>query len=225
LIAFVNKFRGIILGFLIWVIYKIISSTWRTSVFEHPDLKTCVAEKKSFILAHFHGDELVLLSQIRRYQIATITSTSKDGELMNTAVRLLGGKTSRGSSTRGGASALKGLIHLCKQGHSCSFAVDGPKGPIFQVKPGVFETSRLLKAPIFACGVTVDRAWHFPKSWNKTFLPKPFAKIQIYWQGPALSIDKSIDPRDPELAKALQNQLFDARRQSANLIAAKHTQT
>ncbi len=223
--AFVNKFRGIILGFLIWVIYKILSSTWRISVFEHPEMKACVSEKKSFVLAHFHGDELVLLSQIRKYRTATITSSSKDGELMNTAVRLMGGKTSRGSSTRGGVSALKGLIQLCKLGHSCSFAVDGPKGPIFEVKPGVFETARLIKAPIFFGGVAVDRAWHFPKSWNKTFLPKPFSKVQICWQGPALVIDKSIDPRDPDLAKALQNHLFDARRQSANLIAATHTQT
>jgi lysophospholipid acyltransferase (LPLAT)-like uncharacterized protein len=221
----VNKFRGLILGFLIWIIYKIISSTWRVSVFEPQDMKDLLVQKTPLILSHFHGDELVLISLVKKYKIATMTSTSRDGEIMNTALKLLGAKTSRGSSTRGGVSALKGLIQLCKSGHSCSFAVDGPKGPIFEVKPGVFETSRLLKAPIFACGVTVDRAWHFPKSWNKTFLPKPFSKVQIYWQGPALWIDKSIDPRDSNLAKALQNQLFDARRHSANLIAAPSTGT
>ena len=144
---------------------------------------------------------------------------------MHMALKLLGAKTSRGSSTRGGVSALKGLIQLCKNGHSCSFAVDGPKGPLYEIKPGVFETSRLLRAPIFACGVSVDRAWSFPKSWNKTYFPKPFSKVHIFWQGPALWIDKTHDPRDPHLAKSLQNQLFDARRQSANLIAAKPAQS
>ncbi len=215
-----NKFRGLILGFLIWIIYKIISSTWRVTIFEPDDMKDLIQKKTPLILSHFHGDELVLISLVKKYKIATMTSTSKDGEIMNTALYLLGAKTSRGSSTRGGVSALKGLIQLCKLGHSCSFAVDGPKGPIFEVKPGVFEVSRLLRAPIFACGVSVDRAWHFPKSWNKTFFPKPFSKIIIYWLGPGRWIDKSIDPRDPDLAKALQNQLFDARGQSANLIAA-----
>ena len=220
-----NKLRGIVLGFLIWIIYKIISSTWRVTLFEPPDMKDLLLKKKPLILSHFHGDELVLISLVKKYQIATMTSTSKDGEIMNTALKLLGAKTSRGSSTRGGVSALKGLIDFCKQGHSCSFAVDGPKGPIFEVKPGVFEISRLLKAPIFACGVSADQAWHFPKSWNKTYFPKPFSKVDIFWQGPALWVDKTIDPRDPVLAKALQNQLFDARRQSANLIAARASQS
>ena len=220
-----NKLRGIVLGFLIWIIYKIISSTWRVTLFEPPDMKDLLLKKKPLILSHFHGDELVLISLVKKYQIATMTSTSKDGEIMNTALKLLGAKTSRGSSTRGGVSALKGLIDFCKQGHSCSFAVDGPKGPIFEVKPGVFEISRLLKAPIFACGVSADQAWHFPKSWNKTYFPKPFSKVNIFWQGPALWVDKTIDPRDPVLAKALQNQLFDARRQSANLIAARASQS
>ncbi len=220
-----NKLRGIVLGFLIWIIYKIISSTWRVTLFEPPDMKDLLLKKKPLILSHFHGDELVLISLVKKYQIATMTSTSKDGEIMNTALKLLGANTSRGSSTRGGVSALKGLIDFCKQGHSCSFAVDGPKGPIFEVKPGVFEISRLLKAPIFACGVSADQAWHFPKSWNKTYFPKPFSKVNIFWQGPALWVDKTIDPRDPVLAKALQNQLFDARRQSANLIAARASQS
>ncbi len=214
-----NKIRGIFLGSIIWVIYKIISSTWKISIYEHPEMKDCLLKKIPFVLAHFHGDELVLLSQIRKYKTATITSTSKDGEIMTAAVWFAGGKTVRGSSTRGGASALKGLIRLSKLGHNSSLAVDGPKGPIFEIKPGIFEISRLLKAPIFSGGVAVDRAWHFPKSWNKTFLPKPFSNVKIYWNGPAMTVDKTMDPRDPALAKTLQNQLFDARRQSANLIA------
>jgi lysophospholipid acyltransferase (LPLAT)-like uncharacterized protein len=220
-----NKLRGVVLGFLIWIIYRLISMTWRVTRVEPPLMKSMFAEKKPFMLAHFHGDELVLLSEISRYRVATITSTSKDGELMNTAVLLAGGKTSRGSSTRGSVGALKGLIKLCKNGNNSSFAVDGPKGPIFEVKPGVFEVVRLLSSPIFAGGAYADRAWHFPRSWNKTFLPKPFARVTIYWIDTNIQIDKSTDPRDPILAKTLQNQLFDARRQSANLIAATRTQS
>jgi len=220
-----NKLRGFFLGFLIWILYKILSSTWKINVVEHPEMTMHISKRNPVILAHFHGDELVLLSLIRKYRTATITSTSKDGEIMTTAVWFAGGKTVRGSSTRGGAAALKGLLRLCKSGHNCSLAVDGPKGPLFEIKPGVFEISRLLRAPIFSGGVWVDRAWHFPKSWNKTFLPKPFAKVNVYWRGPALWVDKTVNPRDIDLAKTLKNQLFDARRQSANLIAATAAQS
>ncbi len=213
------KIRGFILGFLVWLIYKIISMTWRVHVVEPASMQKSLQEKKSLILSHFHGDEIALISLVPRYQIATMTSTSKDGEIMNTVLALLGAKTSRGSSTRGGVSALKGLLSLMKRGHNCSFAVDGPKGPLHKVKPGVFETSRLTKSKIFAGGVAVDRAWYFPKSWNKTYFPKPFARVVFYWLDPEITVDKDTDPRDPNLAKVLENQLIDAHRLARKLIA------
>ncbi|MBC7421100.1 MAG: DUF374 domain-containing protein [Bdellovibrio sp.] len=219
-----NKIRGCFLGFLIWIIYRSLSLTWKIYIQEPDELKKNVFEKTPVILAHFHGDELALVALTPIYKIATMTSTSKDGELMNTVLHLLGGKTSRGSSTRGGVSALKGLIEHCRNGSNSSIAVDGPKGPIYEVKPGVFELSRLMKSQIFAAGVFCDRAWKFPRSWNKTYLPKPFAKIQVVWLGPSGPVTKQDDPRSPELAKTLQNQLFAAQQQAANLFGARTPQ-
>lgn len=210
-----HKIRGLILGFIVWVIYKSLSMTWKVRIVEPESMKALMKEKKPFILAHFHGDEIPLISLASRYKIATMTSTSKDGEMMNTILHLLGAKTSRGSSTRGGISALKGLLQFCKNGSNCSMAVDGPKGPIYEVKPGVFEIARLMKAPIFAGAVGCDRAWHFPRAWNKAYLPKPFAQLKVTWTEFNFTIDKNTDPRSPELANALKNQIFDARSQSS----------
>lgn len=179
-----------------------------------------VLEKKPIILAHFHGDELALVALTPKYKIATMTSTSKDGEIMNTVLRLLGGKTSRGSSTRGGAGALRGLIALCKNGFNSSVAVDGPKGPIYEVKPGIFELSRLLQSEIYCAGVFCKTAWRFPKSWNQTYLPKPFAKISVIWTGPFGPIEKKDNPRSEFLANSLKNQLLDARSQSGKVFGS-----
>lgn len=164
------------------------------------------------MFAHWHGDELVLFHFIGKYRVATMASTSKDGEIMNTAVRLVGGKTTRGSSTRGGIGGLKGLIRLIKaEGRNCSFAVDGPKGPLYEVKPGIFEMSRMVKADIFPAGVAVDRAWRFEKAWNKTFLPKPFSKIVVYWGEPLPAVSSETDPRSTELAQSLKSALHQCR--------------
>ena len=216
-----HKFRGLFLGFLIWVIYRSLSLTWKLKIIEPTELKNDLSNKTPVIFAHFHQDELALVSLTPVYKIATMTSTSKDGELMSTVLRLLGGKVSRGSSTRGGANALKGLIQLCRQGANSSFAVDGPKGPIYEIKPGVFELSRLLKSPIYSGGVFCDRSWKFPRAWNKTYLPKPFARIDVVWIKAFDCVTKDQDPRSPELAKALQNQLFAARQQASNLFGAE----
>ena len=132
--------------------------------------------------------------------------------MMNTVLRLFGGKTVRGSSTRGAVNALKGLIRLAREGYNTSFAVDGPKGPIHVVKPGVFEVSRLIASSggqIFAAGIACDRKWVFDKAWNKAYLPKPFAKVVIQWVGPYGPLPKEVDPRSSvpaqELTDALRN--------------------
>lgn len=216
-----HKLRGFVLGFIVWVVYKTLSWTWRLEIFDDDSLKKDLANKRPVILAHFHQDELVLLSLAPIYKIATMTSTSKDGEIMTTVLKLLGTRVSRGSSTRGGVSALKGLIQLCKNGSNSTFAVDGPKGPIYEPKAGVFEFSRLLKSPIYVGGVYCDNAWNFPRAWNKTFLPKPFAKIQVSWLKALEPVTKDQDPRSPELAKALKNQLFAARQHATKLFGAE----
>lgn len=195
--------------------------TWRVELHEPERLQELMKNKKPFVLAHFHGDEFAMLFLVGRYKISTMISTSKDGELMNTVYRLLGGTASRGSSTRGSVGALKGLIELSRQGNSVNVSVDGPKGPLHEVKPGVFELSRVLKTEIFAGGVYCQSAWRFKKSWNQAFFPKPFARIVIYWSGPYGPVTKDEDPRSPELAKTLQNQLFAAQQQAANLFGVK----
>lgn len=212
--------RKYFIPFLVWLIYRLLSLTWKRILIEPELLKSMMKNRQPFILAHWHGDEIVLLDLIGYYRVATITSTSKDGEIMNTLVHLVGGKTSRGSSTRGAVQALKGLIRLVKSGRNASLAVDGPKGPLHVVKPGVFELSRLVNAPIFWSGVSVDKAWRFEKSWNKTYLPKPFAKVFVEWHGPMPAISSQQDPRDPELIQKLTDALHKAQESAAKKIAS-----
>ncbi len=212
-------FRKYILPYIVYLFYRTLSLTWRVRLIEPQSLQGSLKNTSPVVLSHWHGDELALLSIVKRYRLATIASQSKDGELMATVLKLLGAKTSRGSSTRGGVQALKGLLRLVKEGANCSFAVDGPKGPIYKVKPGVFELSRMINAPIYAAGVYCDRAWYFPKSWNKTYLPKPFAKIVIFWVGPMNPVQREMDPRNPDLALELEGLLTLAKAEASKFIA------
>jgi lysophospholipid acyltransferase (LPLAT)-like uncharacterized protein len=216
-----HKIRGFFLGILVFCIYSLVRATWRIRIEEAASMKEPLLLKKPLVLAHFHGDEIALLALARRYRCATMISTSKDGEMMRFIFGLMGGKSSRGSSTRGGVSALKGLLGLIRTGRNASIAVDGPKGPLHEIKPGVFELSRLLKSEIYTGGVYCSSAWHFPKSWNQTYFPKPFAKIIFVWTGPTGPITKSEDPRSSELSSSLQQQLFAARQQAANIFLAE----
>lgn len=211
--------RATILAWVVYLLYRTLKLTWRIEMIEPPSLRERLANREPVILAHWHGDELVLVQLFGIYPIGTIVSTSKDGEIMNRLIHIFGGSTTRGSSTRGGIGALKGLLKLVREGWNCSFAVDGPKGPIYKVKPGIFEVAKLLQIPIYWAGAGCDRAIHFPKSWNKTYLPKPFARVRIQWFGPMNPPSKEDDPRDPNLAKDLESKLNVAKQQVAAFIA------
>lgn len=209
-----------IIAFILFIVYSSLRLTWRIRVIESESLKRALRENSPMVYAHWHGDELGILYLLGRYKAATMVSTSKDGELMATVVRLFGARTSRGSSTRGGVSALKGILRLSKEGWRPSVAVDGPKGPYHRVKPGVFEISRLIGGEIFPLAVACDRKKVFEKAWNKTFLPLPFAKVVVVWGEALPAVTRNQDSRNEELAQGLEKALTNAGQQASNLIAA-----
>jgi lysophospholipid acyltransferase (LPLAT)-like uncharacterized protein len=212
-------FRRHVLPLLVYAIYSALKFTWRIEIHESESLKLALRDKRPIVIGHWHGDELGLLFILKLYRICAMTSTSKDGELINRVVHLLGGRTSRGSSTRGGVSALKGIIRLAQDGWHPSVAVDGPKGPIYKVKPGIFEISRVTGGMIFPLTAIADRKWTFEKSWNKVFLPRPFARVIVHWGEGLPAVSREQDSRDEKLAESLETALSDAKQQARNLIA------
>lgn len=215
-----RRFKVWLLGLTVWLIYYSIFKTWRLTIHEPPEMQASLKNRSPLVLAHWHGDELVLMGLIERYRTATMVSTSKDGDLMTELVRRFKGRSTRGSSTRQGIGALIGLVKMIRgEGLNSSLAVDGPKGPIYVVKPGVFELARLVGCPIIAGGTACDRAWHFPKAWNKTYLPKPFARVHVHW-GELFPITKDTDPRSEIMAQDLANALHHARATAANSLKA-----
>lgn len=213
-------FRQKILPRLVWWLYKFWSKTWRviyvhqsadpteTSLKTSPDARLKEVNPNPVVFAHWHRDELSILPQVKVMNLATMTSTSKDGQLIDFVIQKFGGATSKGSSTRGGVGALKGLVRLTRSGHNASMAVDGPKGPIFEVKPGVFELSKICKLPIVPVGVASSRAIVFERSWNKARLPWPFSRICIVF-GPSISFDTN-DTKNVENRRVLGNAIANA---------------
>ena len=208
-------FRKYVLPWLVYYFYRIWIATWRQTVVLAPAILQAEQEKRPVIFAFWHGDELVTIQFVTRFRIATMVSTSKDGDLINFVVQKLGGDSSRGSSTRGGVAALKGLVRLVRSGkHNASVAVDGPKGPIHQVKPGIFELSKLTSAQIVPMGVAVSSAKVFEKSWNKAFLPWPFARVVTVFTEPFPAVPREGSFSAEEWCEKLRTALFDARQQA-----------
>jgi lysophospholipid acyltransferase (LPLAT)-like uncharacterized protein len=208
----------VVIPYIVFAVYKLLFWSWRVRIIEAPEVTDMMRRQETFVIAHWHGDELGILHLLKPYNVSCIISTSKDGEIMNKAVQLLGAETVRGSSTRGGTQALKGIIRLKKRGRRPSVAVDGPKGPIYQVKPGVFQISRLTGLPIVPISFHATRFHRFAKAWNQSRLPLPFAKVTIVWGDPLPSVRKEQDPKDKTLSSQLK-EAIDLAKERARLVA------
>lgn len=144
-----------------------------------------------FVFALFHQNLLstiLAFSTKHRESFAVMVSPSADGELVARPLAALGHFPIRGSSSRGGAKALKEIVRVIKNGRNGAITVDGPKGPAQEVKDGIFQLSRLSGAVILPIVCYPVSHYEFSKAWDKFRLPYPFSKI-ICAVGEPLVID------------------------------------
>ncbi len=126
----------------------------------------------------------------------TITSRSRDGELAARVAQRLGYFPFRGSPGKGGVAALKGIISAFRDSRGGGFAADGSQGPARVVQKGVLLLAMYSGCPIYSIGIAADRCWRF-RTWDKTLLPKPFAKVAISW-GPVIQVERGASPVEIE---------------------------
>lgn len=132
------------------------------------------------IYAFFHQHEFNLLPNFFDKSIVAIVSNSRDGSLLAGAMEFFGFLTARGSSHRGGNAAFHQCLDYLKKKYSVCVAVDGPKGPIYKVKHGAVTLSQRSGVPIVPISAHPHLAHQFKKSWEQSYLPFPFSKIDVY---------------------------------------------
>jgi lysophospholipid acyltransferase (LPLAT)-like uncharacterized protein len=135
---------------------------------------------------HFSYPSILYFFRDRGY--LTIISRSRDGELAARMVQRLGYFPFRGSPGKGGVAALKGIISAFQNGPGGGFVADGSQGPSQVAQRGLVLLAMYSGCPIFPVSIAADRYWRF-RSWDKTLLPKPFAKVFISW-GPKIQVDR-----------------------------------
>lgn len=136
------------------------------------------------IYAAWHSYMVHFQRPIAGTGVGVLVSTHRDGEIIARVLGGMGFKLVRGSSTRGGAQALRELKRFVKEedGDLC-ITVDGPKGPRREVKEGVLFTASRTGLPIVPLGLWAEPRWEL-NSWDRTLIAKPFAKIGICFGDP-----------------------------------------
>lgn len=140
------------------------------------------------VYAFWHRNLLILTLQRMNSGAAVLVSSSQDGELIAGPLGELGYFPVRGSTTRGGAQALKELVRLGRE-RCVAITPDGPKGPVGSIQPGIFQVAFLAGIPIVPIAAGCDREWVF-NTWDRFRLPKPFSRIRVLYGPPIWVRDK-----------------------------------
>lgn len=150
------------------------------------------------IYAFWHRDLLPVAWYMRGRPMGILVSQHFDGEWITQAAQRMGYTVFRGSSTRGGVSALSEMARALRAGLPMAFTADGPRGPRFVAKPGPVMLARLTGAPLYAVHAQLPRAWVL-NSWDRFQIPHPFSRAIGHWAGP---IAVPGDAERPELEQA-----------------------
>ncbi|HEU4534137.1 MAG TPA: DUF374 domain-containing protein [Polyangiaceae bacterium] len=172
------------------------------------------AGDRPWCLALLHGQQFGLLAWPRRRPVVALVSRSRDGELLARALLGLGLEVARGSSSRGGAAALRAIVRRLRRGGAdAAFAVDGPRGPAGSVRPGALAAARAAGALVVPIACAARPAFVF-RSWDAFELPLPFARVAIAL-GEPIDVDRRAaldEPAGPARRTALDEPADPARR-------------
>ena len=73
---------------------------------------------------------------------------------------------------------------------------DGPKGPVYEVQPGLIALAQKTGRPILPVTLSADRVHRFA-SWDRFLVPKPFARVRLTIGAP-ITVSPERDTFDAE---------------------------
>ena len=210
---------------LVLAVLRILWLSYRFTISGLEVFERAVVEGRPVIIACWHGDLVLVSYLVRRLdrmglRPTFVISPSRDGDFAMRVVDLIGGRAVRGSATRSGVKALKGLYRaMTRDGGSPVVPTDGPSGPAHECKEGVILLSRLAQEQVVALGVAARPAWRL-KSWDRLLLPPPLARIAVEI-GDSFVVERDSDEHEIERRRAdLEAELLElGERASARLEA------
>jgi lysophospholipid acyltransferase (LPLAT)-like uncharacterized protein len=144
------------------------------------------------VLAFWHGRTLYFLHLYHRQRFTILVSRSRDGEFVSRILQRFGVHVTRGSSSRGGAQALLEIARQVRRGYHAALTPDGPRGPRYEVQPGVVALAQQTGAAILP--VTYSARWKkVLRSWDSFLVPLPFSRVVVIY-GEPISVPASAPP-------------------------------
>ena len=154
------------------------------------------------LYAMWHGNQCAIFGLKNKGKTNVLISRSRDGDIVASGVEMLGFKTIRGSKGKKGAvEATLQMIEVLKNEENCAMMVDGPKGPVHQVKDGAIKIAKLAGVPIVPmCWYSTNKNWLKFPSWDSFTVPVFDVRL-INLYGEPIYVDPNGDDKSDEEAR------------------------
>lgn len=175
--------KSAILGFLIAWLMRGWTKTLRFEIVDRCGVITPSAALPPVIFALWHSRIFTLPpiwwrtgGNLRKSVV--LTSASKDGAILASAMAVFGLGAVRGSSSRRAVAALIGMKRALQNGLDVCITPDGPSGPRGSFHPGVIKLAQATGAAIVPIHVHYAAAWRL-NTWDRLVIPKPFSRVTV----------------------------------------------
>ena len=196
--------RGI--AFSLYVFVKLLGPTMRFQADGEEYLARVKADGKYPIYTFWHDRSIAVLHGLRYRRIIVLISQSFDGEYTARCIQRFGFGVVKGSSSRGGVGGLVGMIRVMKKGFPTGFAVDGPRGPRYEVKMGPVLLAQKTGNPLLPFVIEFRSLWRL-RSWDRLQVPKPFTRAAVIFGEPIYVAPKGGDSEREAKLRELQASL------------------
>jgi hypothetical protein len=167
---------------------------------EDPHNSVALARNRPVIFAIWHNRLLMLPPPFDRWfptrQSIGLISASRDGDLVSLLIERSGYGTIRGSTSRKGVIALRQLVDALAADSNVLFTPDGPRGPVYEVSPGIIFVAQKSGAPIVPLHMEYSGCWRL-KSWDRFCVPRPFNKVRFILGAP-IDVGQTTSPEQFE---------------------------
>ncbi len=190
--------------------------TWKIEVVAGSEHLDALLTDRTPVLLSFWHNRLVAFSYFvldrligGGVDVTLLASHSRDGEMVTRVCKRWGLHAVRGSASRGGTAALRGLHRaITRRGSSPIMIPDGPRGPLYHFKVGVAVLAQTSKAPILPFGIAADKYWTL-RSWDRIIVPRPFSRVAITVGAPQF-VERGLSNEELEAERQRLEQLIDA---------------
>ena len=170
------------LGSLVGWLLRLYGVTLRIKVVDRCGLTDPTNHKNPLLWCLWHNRIAGTLMARRRIfgwrKGAVLTSASHDGAALAAVAKVMGLESIRGSSSRRGSAALREMVRAVGCGLDICVTPDGPRGPRYQLSPGLIKLAQVTRSPVMAVHIHFGSAFRL-KTWDRFVLPLPFSKLTI----------------------------------------------